>query len=502
MSKGLEAYKKLQRLGKEIRLLSSIGMLLEWDQETYMPKEGREIRAEQIELLSSIAHQKKVEGSYKKALRQLIDLESGKLLAPALDNRKKAALEEMRREYLLDKKLPNDFVKKVAKASSQGVFAWQKAKQENAFETFLPHLETIISLHIEKAELLGYEAHPYDALVNQYETGMTVKTLDALFGELKPFLVELTLKAQEKPAPSKAFLSASIPLDQQASFTHALLKRIGVSSSRARIDYSSHPFCLGLHPTDVRLTTHTSSTSFLKSLSGVTHEAGHALYELGLPPEDYGTPLGEYCSLGIHESQSRFWECFIGHGAPFISHLHEELLRSFPKTFESVSSDVLYSAFNHVEPSLIRVFADEVTYILHIILRYEIEKGLITKEITPASLPKIWGEKMEELFGIVPMTDREGCLQDIHWLSGLIGYFPTYALGNLYAGQLYQTFTATFPNYDRKIASGDLHFIKEFLHDKIHRYGREFSALTLIEKATGAPLSSTPYMNYLSSKHQ
>lgn len=497
-----ESYEKLKEKGKEIYTLSSIAMLLEWDQETKMPEEGAPFRAQQIEHLSSIVHAAKTSHDFKKSLEKLIDLETGKILDDTLDERKKGALREFRRSFNTETKLPNTFVKKMAKANSEGVYAWQKAKKESRFEAFLPHLETIIDLNREKADLLGFQGHPYDALVDLFEPEMTTSKLDTLFGELKPFLSNLTKKLSEKKPKHHSFLSASYPIDEQMNFCHFIMEKMKIDPKRTRLDTSAHPFCLGLHPTDVRLTTHTTLTTFYTNISAVMHEGGHALYELGLPPEDYGTPLGEFCSMALHESQSRWWECFIGQGAPFCSLIFPKLQETFPSQLKNITEKDFYETLNHVTPSFIRIFADEVTYILHIILRYEIEKALISGDLKAKDLPKVWNEKMEEALGIIPETDALGCLQDVHWSCGLIGYFPTYALGNLYAGALFETFQKTHPDWEKTIANGDLSESLTFLREKIHRFGRQYPPQTLIENATGKPLTSAPYISYLTKKYQ
>lgn len=501
MGKALEDYETLKKQGKEIYTLASILMLLEWDQETKMPEDGASFRASQIELLSSLIHKEKTSNSFKNSLEKLIDLKTGKILSDSLDERKKGALQEFRREFLKDTKLPNSFVKKLSKANSEGVHAWQSAKANNTFETFLPHLETIVKLSQEKAQLLGYKDHPYDALLDLYEPGMTTKKLDTLFNELKLFLTDLTQKLSKNKQKDQGFLSTYFPIDKQLKFCNDLLKEMGVDPKKSRLDTSVHPFCLGVHPTDVRLTTFTSATAFFTNLSAVMHEGGHTLYELGLPLEDFGTPLGTYCSIAIHESQSRWWECFIGQSHPFCTYLLSKLQKAFPKELKDLTLHQFTSGINQVKPSLIRVYADEVTYILHVIIRYEIEKSFLSGSIDLKDLPKIWNEKMNDYLGVTPETDTEGCLQDVHWSFGLIGYFPTYALGNLYAGQLFETFKKDHPDFDKKISSGDLLFIRKFLLEKIHHFGRELPPLSLIEKATGHPLSSKPYIDYLKTKY-
>jgi carboxypeptidase Taq len=494
-------YENLKEKGKEISTLSSIATLLEWDQETKMPEGGAPFRAEQIETLSSIVHAAKTSDSFKKALEKLIDLKTGEILDDTLDDRKKGALRAFRRTFNQETKLPNHFVKKMAKANSEGIHSWQKARKESRFELFLPHLETIINFHREKADLLRFKDHPYDALIDLYEPEMNVKKLDLLFSELKPFLSKLTQKCKEKKEKKHSFLSASYPIEDQMKFCHFILEKMGVDPKRTRLDTSAHPFCLGFHPTDVRFTTHTSLTSFYTNISAIMHEGGHTLYELGLPAEDYGTPLAEACSMGIHESQSRWWECFIGQSASFCSFIFPYLKQAFPSQLRNVSEEDFYQAINHVSPSFIRILSDEVSYILHIILRYEIEKEFIAGTLKGKDLPKVWNEKMEETLGIIPETDAMGCLQDVHWSCGLIGYFPTYALGNLYAGALFETFQQTYPDWEKTIARGDLSQSLTFLREKIHHFGREHSPQTLIENATGKPLTSAPYISYLKTKY-
>ena len=500
MSKILEQYAALKEHGYKTRLLSSVEMLLEWDQETYMPKGGIDFRSKQIELISSIVHKEKTSLSFKKKLSDLIDLKTGEILAPELDERKKASLKEWRREFLIETKLPNDFVKSFAKAISKTTNVWSYEKTNNTCKEFLPHLEEIINLTKKKTEFIGYKDHPYDALLDLYEPGMTTKKLDALFLQLKPFLIDLTSQVSVKEPIDQTFFDAHYPQEKQEEFNHYLLKHIGVDSSFLRLDYTEHPFCLGFQPQDVRITTHFDS-NFFRSISAVLHEGGHALYELNLPVEDLGSPLAEYCSMGIHESQSRWWETFIGQGRPFLKFIFPKLKKFFPDQLRSVDFEQFYKAINTVKPSFIRIFSDEVTYNLHIILRYEIEKKFFEEDFAVSNLPEIWNEKMASTFGLKPTTYAEGFLQDIHWACGLIGYFPTYALGNLYSGQLFQTFKKQFPEWNKRVAQGDLGSIKQFLFDNVHQFGRQFPALGLIEQATGSTLSANPYMSYLESKY-
>lgn len=494
------AYEDLHKIGTEIRLLTSFGYFLEWDQETFMPKGAVEFRSKQIELMSSITHRERTSERFKQALSCLIDLESGQVLSPDLDAEQQASLREWRRDFLHETKLPNDFVKTFAKTTSMATSAWAQAKTNDTFETFAPHLESIISLCRQKADYIGYDEHPYDAFLVAYEPGITTKDLKSYFQTLKPFLKDLLKTVSEKQTIDDHFLHGNFSQEDQLKFDAFILETMGINSQFSRLDQSEHPFCLGLHPHDVRLTTHTTSSSFMQSISAVMHEGGHALYELGLPPEKYGTPLGDFASYGIHESQSRWWETFIGLGRPFWEFAYPKLQATFPAALKSIAFDTFYQAINRVQPSFIRIHADEVSYILHIILRFEIELAFIENKLEVQDLPSTWNAKMQELFGITPKDDREGCLQDVHWSAGLFGYFPTYALGNLYSGQVYETFKAAFPDHQERIRQGHLTFIGDFLKEHIHRFGRQYLALDLIEKITGRPLSPTPYMNYLEEK--
>lgn len=495
-----EKYDKLHKIGKETQLLVSFGYFLEWDQETYMPKGAIEFRSEQIELISSITHREKTSEHLKNALEALIDLKTGKPHFDELDEEQKANLREWHSDYLHETKLPNDFVKKFAKTASKATNAWAEAKNKDTFETFAPHLHALIELCRKKADYIGYDEHPYDAFLSIYEPGLTTENLKSLFSTLKPFLRDLLKAVSQKQTVHDAFLHGNFPQKSQLEFDHFLLEVMDLDPKYSRLDLSQHPFCLGLHPHDVRLTTHTVCSNFMHSISAVMHEGGHAIYELNLPVKQYGAPLGEFTSYGMHESQSRWWETIIGLGRPFWEFAYPKLQKTFSNPLEKVDLDTFYQAINRCRPSCIRIFADEISYVLHIILRFEIELAFLEGNLEVADLPQVWNQKMQESLGVTPNDDKEGCLQDIHWAAGLFGYFPTYALGNLYAAQLYQVFTRAFPNHQERIKQGNLTFIKDFLKEKIHRFGRQFPPLELLKRATGSPLSPEPYMNYLKDK--
>lgn len=474
-------------------LLNSSIRLLSWDQETQMPEDGVSIRSEQNKLLNELAHKLKTSKKLGKLLSEASDLSN-------LSEEQKASLREMRRDYAIETKLPLSFVKKFSEATTKGLDAWKKARSEKSFKIFAPHLKKIFQLAQEKAHLLGFEQHPYNALLDLYEPSVTVSKLDNLFEPLKGNLTHLLKKIGEKPSP-KVNITGPFPIDRQRELATGLVKDMGLPLKNYCLMESAHPFCESFSSKDVRMTTHYHEDHFGKGFFAVMHESGHALYEHNLPFEHFGTPLGEPASHGIHESQSRIWETFIGHSLPFWKYYFPKVQKLFPEALSPLSLDAFYHSLNECKATFIRIYADEVTYNLHIILRYEMEKGLLDGSIAIKDIPELWNTKMESLLGITPKHDAEGCLQDVHWSMGLIGYFPSYTLGNLYAGALYQKLLDTHPDYHQKVASGDFAFIRTFLNDAIFKHGRRYPPIQLIEKATGKPFSSEPYLNYLKHKY-
>ena len=495
-------YQLFLEKSKQIKILKSLSMLIDWDQETYMPEKGLELRMLQKAYLETLAHQEFTSTSTEELLEKMIDLETGDLYQETKwDDDQIRNLQLWREDLVKAKKLPEAFVKKFAETTSQAVAIWGEARANNDFDLFSPHLATIIELVRQKANYLGYKDHPYDALLDEYEKDMTTKDLDPLFERLKKELIPLAQKLSQKKAPNP-FLYGQFDEKSMLDFDHKILQHMGFEPHSYRLDASKHPFCMGLHPLDIRMTTVVKTTDlFSANISSVIHEAGHGLYEQGLERSFFGTPLGEYVSMGIHESQSKFWECFIGQSFPFWQFFYPELKQHFPENFSHVSLDAFYKAINQVEPSMIRIYADEVTYCLHVILRYELEKGLLDGSIAFSDLPRIWNEKMHQYLGITPKSHKEGCLQDIHWAWGLFGYFPTYALGTLYAAALFQKVCLVFPDWKEKISQGNLSFLKHWLQENIHRHGRRFSPSELIKKATGHPLHEKYFIEYLKSKY-
>lgn len=465
-----------------------------------MPPGGSSVRSEQVELMASLIHKEHTSAAYKKALSSLIDLESGNIVGKGVSKEQKAALREWRRDYLLATTLPNTFVKEFARLTSEGITVWAQARSENNFALFAPYLEKIVAMSRQKAEYHGYKDHPYDALLDYFEPNTTSQEVNHLFSIVKKEIHALLQKINSSKQVDDSCLHGKFSEEKQLAFGKVLLEAMGYDLRKGRLDLSTHPFSMAIHPSDSRVTTRIHHTSIFDSLSAVLHEGGHSLYEMGMLPEYYGSPLCEAVSLGIHESQSRFWETRIGQSKPFWKHFLPKLSQTFPK-LKGISLNTFYKAINKVAPTYIRVEADEVTYSLHVILRFELEKQLIEGSLKVKDLPEAWNDKMKTLLGITPKTDSEGCLQDIHWSMGAFGYFPTYTLGNLYASQFFEAFEKTFSDWETAVAKGELLFIREWLREQIHQYGRTYQAAELVKKVTGKPLSSAPYLNYLKTKY-
>ncbi len=494
-------YQQLQTIGTKIKTLTGISHLLDWDQETYMPAGAVENRSMQMKTLAGVIHEAKTGRKFAHALSNLIDIEKKTILAKGLSDKQKAALREWRHDYVKAKALPKGFVEEFAKTSSQAISAWRDAKNKNSFAHFSPYLDKIVAMARKKADLLKFKEHPYDALLDEYEPGALTSKIGQLFLNLKTFSQKLLKKIQKAKEIDDRFLFGKFSEDKQLSFSHLLLQQLGYDLRHGRLDLSTHPFSSSSHPTDSRITTRVNPSSLMDCLFAVLHEAGHALYEMGLPVEHYGSPLGDSISLGMHESQSRFWETRIGQSKGYWKHNLPLLKQHFPAQFDGISLEKFYQAINKVEPNLIRIASDEVTYSLHIILRFELEKALIEGSLNVRDIPEAWNARVQELLGITPKDDATGCLQDIHWSMGGFGYFPTYTLGNLYAASFFETFSQDHPDWEEQIASGNFLFIKEWLKENIHKFGRHYSAQELLKNITGKQFTEGPFIAYLSGKY-
>jgi carboxypeptidase Taq len=497
--------KPIDELKKRLRNVShlvSILNLLEWDRDVMMPKKGSDARAASIAHLAGMIHEKFVSIDSDGLLTDL----KRKLDLKKLKDSEATIVSETWRTFDRQRKLPEKFVEESAEAVSKAHTVWAEAREKNDFKLFLPWLEKIIRLKRKEADYVGYGSSPYDALIDVFEPGMTAESTARVLNDLKKFLmpfiarIAASTKRMSAKGPTRG-IKGHFPIEQQAAFNEMVARKIGFDLEAGRIDATTHPFALGIHPTDVRITTRYNESDPLYSFASVIHEVGHGLYEQGLPAEHFGTPLAEFVSLGIHESQSRMWQNFIAQSRPFWRYFYPKLQKEFPKPFRKIPAEDFYRAMNKVEPSFIRTESDEVTYNLHIILRFEIEKGLIEGTIKAKDLPKVWKSKMKEYFGIKVPTDSLGVLQDVHWSSGLIGYFPTYSLGNLYAAQFFMRMKKDMPNMNRQIAKGEFGPIKSWLRKNIHMHGKTHTAAQLVERVTGEPLTSKYFINYLEAKY-
>src|SRR3990167_1182783 len=493
-------YENLTELSRKIHTYGSILSLLHWDKEKYMPPGGISPRSQQIALLSSLIHEEKKSRLFRTRLEKLIQLKTGKIKVQGLSKPQIAAVCEWRRQFLKATKLPTTFVKTFSQVTSEASQIWAQAKKGNNFKLFAPFLEKIITLSRQKADILGFSEHPYDALLEAYEPCMTTVHVSTIFDGLQKELKLLLKKIVSVQQIDDHFLHDKVSDAKQLALGHLILSKLPIDPSYSRLDLSSHPFSLALHPHDSRITTRLLPHAFMSNIFSILHEAGHSLYEMGLPTEHWGTPLAEYVSLSIHESQSRWWETRIGRSLPFWKFFYSHLQTVLP-SFKKISLDHFYRSINRVEPSFIRVEADEVTYCLHVILRFEIEKLLISGKLSVADLPDAWNGKMKELFGITPPNDTQGCLQDIHWSLGDFGYFPTYALGNLFSAHFFSSFEKKHPHWEERVEKGELSFIREWLKENIHRWGRMYDAKELAKKVTGKPLSEKAYCSYLKKKY-
>ena len=431
----------------------------------------------------------------------LSNVENSEIVADR-DSIPAANVREIRRTYDRAVKLPKKLVEELARTTTQAQQVWDESRRADNFTIFQPWLEQIVHLKRQEAQAIGYQGVPYDALLDEYEPGATTAEISRVFAELEAELVPLIASITESgKKPPTDILQRDYPVDRQVIFGQAAAAAIGFDFSGGRLDVTTHPFCSSPGPGDSRLTTRYNPHHFNEGFFGILHEAGHGIYEQGLAAEHFGTPCGSAASLGIHESQSRLWENQIGRGQLFWEHFFPRAQQIFLDALSDVAFDNFILAINDVRPSFIRIEADEATYNLHIILRFELEQALIGGDLAPADLPGAWNEKFSTLLGMTPPSDRFGCLQDIHWSFGGIGYFPTYTLGNLYAAQFMEQIRDDLPSLDEGIRRGDFSEPKAWLNDRIHRHGQRWRAGDLCRRVTGRDLSPKPLMDYLRGKY-
>ena len=490
-------YAELRRHLREAGALGSVSALLSWDQETYMPAGGADGRAEQRSIIATIVHE-------RRTAPRVGDMIAACENDPSISAEERANVREMRRDYDLLTKLPASLVGEIASTSTRAMEAWKDARQKSDFATFKSWLEKMIDLARQKAACYGTPAggEPYDALLEEYEPGARAAELERVFTPLASDLSSLIARVNATGKTEKlAVRPPPIPEARQHQFGLFLLTSMGFDMGRGRLDTTAHPFCEGLGPGDTRLTTRYREDEFGGAMYGTLHEMGHGLYEQGLPKlERAGEPLGEAISLGIHESQSRMWENLVGRSRSFWEWARPHASKMLDPWFAAQSVDTLYAMSNVVRPSFIRVEADEATYNLHILLRFTLERALIKGDLAVADLPGAWNTLFEKLLGLRVPDDRRGCLQDVHWSCALIGYFPTYSLGNLYAAQFFQSARKAIPDLDARFARGDFAALLTWLRENIHRHGRRYRAGELCERVTGRKLDSEPLMAYLKGK--
>ena len=414
----------------------------------------------------------------------------------------RAAVRERKNEYTKFKQIPSELYKEFIIHSSDAHDIWEEARRTNNFSHYQPALEKMVDYMRKFVEYYGYEGHPYNALLDSYEPGLTVEKLDPLFADLRQKTIQLLERIQKSPhQPNKEIFNQHFDVNQQREFSLFVLPQLGYDMDAGRLDVSAHPFAMGVNPGDVRITTRYMEDDMRSAIFGTIHECGHALYEQGVNPEYTGTVLASGTSMGIHESQSRFLENIVGRSFEFWTYFYDDLKRFFPEQFDTVPLEDFCRAINVVEPSYIRVEADELTYNLHIMIRYEIEKGLIGGEFEVKDLPQIWNEKMQEYLGVTPPTDALGVLQDVHWSFGGFGYFPSYSLGNLYSAQFAKTMKEQIPNFDETIKKGNFKPIREWLRENIHQYGKLYTPDELVRRVTGEELNASYLVEYLEQKY-
>jgi carboxypeptidase Taq len=491
------AYQRLVEHAREVALLASVESLLGWDERTMLPAAAGPYRADQATYVAGLLHRRQTDPRVADWLAELAN--SPLTQDPHSDAG--ATYRWLRRRYERKTKLPQTLVEHLARTAVLGQQAWAKARRDDDFASFAPLLETTFALKREEAEAVGYEDCPYDALLDDYEPFEKISRVGTVLRELRdatvPLLEAIVGSGRQ---PRADVLERHYPIAVQKSFGHEAAGRIGFDFERGRIDETDHPFCCTVGPHDIRITTRYDDRAFNTALFGILHEAGHGIYEQGLPPDAYGLPLGEAVSLGIHESQSRLWENQVGRGRGFWELFYGRVQDLFASALADVPLDDFYFAVNQVRPSLIRVEADELTYNLHILVRCELEQALLNDDLKVSDLPAAWNEQYRDTLGVSPQNDAEGVLQDIHWSAGLVGYFATYTLGNLYAAQFFEQADKELGGLDVAVRQGDFTPLRDWLRERIHTAAQRYTASELVVKVTGAPLTHDPLVRHLRSK--
>jgi carboxypeptidase Taq len=492
-----EKLAQLKEIIYEVTDLRAAAALLGWDQQTYMPPAGALERGEQLGTLAQLAHQRFTSDEVGRLLEDL------KPYAAQLDPDSDDAclLRVVNKEYKKNKRVPGSYVNEFAQVTTMSQEAWIKARAAKNFAGFQPHLEKVVEMRRQYAGFFAPYTHVYDPLLDDFEPGMKTTEVKAIFGALRPQQVTLIQAITQRPVSDDSFLTIPYPEQTQWDFGVDVITRFGYDWKRGRQDKTTHPFTTGFGIDDVRITTRFDSKRSMSALFSSMHEAGHALYELGVDRALRRTPLMGGASSALHESQSRMWENLVGRSRAFWSYFYPTAQAQFPAQLGSLSLDTFYKGINKVEPSLIRVEADEATYNLHIMLRLELEIALMEGSLDVRQLPEAWNTRMQEYLGLTPPNDAEGVMQDVHWSIGLIGYFPTYALGNLISVQLWERMLVDMPDLEDQIGRGEFANLLHWLIEHVHRFGSKYEPQDLIMRVTGSKIDPAPYMRYLTRKY-
>ena len=469
--------------------------LLQWDQETYLPPKGAPIRGQQIATLSEIAHRYFTDEKLGAQLQEM-------LAGNQLSANEKRNVELTWQDYSKQKKFPSSFVRTMAEAVNKSFHSWIEARKANDFSIFAKDLARLIELKKQEADMLGYEHHPYNALLDDHDKGANVQLLDGVFNSIKKPLKDLLDKIQQQPPADDSFLHQHFDKDKQWQFGLQVIKELGYDMEAGRQDISEHPFTVNFNSQDVRITTRIDENDLSNMVWSCIHEAGHALYEQGLPLSEYGLPLGEPASYTIHESQSRLWENHVGRCRAFCERWMPVLKQCFPQQLGNVSADQFYKGINKVQPSLIRTEADELTYHFHIMIRYELEKLLIEGNMGVNDIPVYWNDHYNQFLGVKVPNDKQGCLQDVHWSHGSFGYFPTYSLGSFYAAQFYSVANQAIPALNRQIEQGNTNDLLQWLRNQVHSKGRRLTSEQLCKDICAETLNIEYFIGYLLGKYR
>ena len=484
---------------KELSTFGGIAALLGWDQMTYMPQMGALDRSEQTSLISRLSHEKVVSEKLWNHINILTKSENFE----KLNQKDKFVVTRLKKDVEKSRMVPSSFVEKMVKATTLSYPAWQEAREKNDFKIFLPHLEGIVELEKEYCGFINVPGPRYNSLLDDYEEGMTVSRLKEEFSYLKTQIVEiLDMIKSSSIYQNQKELDLIFPIEKQNEICNIVTDILYLPKEKSRLDVSTHPFTTSMGYNDVRITTNFERKNPLFSFFSTVHEAGHALYELGMPKDEFKyTVISDSPSLGLHESQSRFWENMICRSKLFWNYFYPIFQEKSATQLKNLDIDTWYRFVNLVKPSYIRVEADELTYCLHVILRFELENLLMDDKISVSELPELWNDKMNELLGITPKSDGEGVLQDMHWSGGNFGYFPTYAIGSIYASQLFNALNNENPNVISDIEKGDFKNIIDWLRKNVHSYGRKITADEIVKNTCGEGLNAKVFVNYLKDKY-